>query len=251
MKDAKTLAHINLFGLLASLSTLCEVDDESKALIQGKTLSVTFRIRKGPCLTLVFKDGQCQALPMVGNGQVQLFFRSYQHFNALMDGQANPIPLWGFTRLGFLTGPFDQLSKRLEYFLRPTDELLAQADYRHINTALLISVALSASIQVANLDPELSQIRKGLPRGDILFSVTGGPAQGIGIAPNQVQALPQLPQQPRATMTFADMDAACDLLNGRRDSFSSIAAGRLQLAGYIPLLDNFDKFLFKVNQYLN
>jgi len=251
MKDAKTLAHINLYALLGSLSTLCAVDDESRALITGRNLSVTFRIRKGPCLTLQFKDGQCTALPQVGSGQVQLYFRSYQHFNAMIDGQANPIPLWGFTKIGFLTGPFDQLSKRLEYFLRPTDELLADPQYRAVNTALLISVALNAAIEVANRDPELAQIRKGLPSGDIQFSVAGGPEQGIRIAPGQVSALPSVPIQPRASMRFADMDAACDLLNGRQDSFSCIAAGRLQLTGYIPLLDNFDKFLFKVNQYLN
>ena len=251
MKDAKTLAHINLFALLHSLSTLCKLDGEARRLIDGKTLSVTFRIRRGPCMTLAFRDGQCSALPQVGNGDIQLYFTSYRHFNTMVDGQANPIPLWGFTRIGFLTGPFEQLSQRLEYFLRPTDALLADPEYRYVNTRLLISVALNAAVQVANLDPDLAQIRKGLPQGDILFSVENGPSLGIAAAAGQLQAMPDLPARPRARMTFADLDAACDLLNGRRDSFSSIAAGRLQLNGYIPLLDTFDKFLFKVNQYLN
>jgi len=53
---------------------------------------------------------------------VVLGFASCAHLNKMFDGKGNPVPLWGFTKIGFLTGTFTKLTERMAYFLKPTDD---------------------------------------------------------------------------------------------------------------------------------
>lgn len=251
MKDPKTLAHINMFAVLANLETLCAIDEEARDLIKSVNVSVSFRIWKGPALTLVFKNGVCKAMPNNTSGGVQLWFRSAEHFNRMVAGEAQPMLLWGFTKIGFLTGTFAALTKRLEYFLKPGSAvLLEQAEFRKTNTTLALFTAAGAVVAVAKHDPDLQTVTRGLPTGDVSFIVEGGPEYVFSCAKGSVAVRAGTTENPRAIMRFTSIDAAFDLLNGRTDSFTCIAAGRLALMGYIPLLDCVDKYLFKVNFYM-
>ena len=57
MKDARTMAYINLFAVLGALPYLCELDSEAAKLIEGKSVSVGFAVKDGPSATLFFGGG--------------------------------------------------------------------------------------------------------------------------------------------------------------------------------------------------
>ena len=76
MKDARTLAYINLYAVLGAIPYLCEMDREAKRLIQGKTVSVGFAVKDGPSATLFFGSGQCRMAPGVDRCEVKLPFSS-------------------------------------------------------------------------------------------------------------------------------------------------------------------------------
>ena len=59
---------------------------------------------------------------------------SEAHLNKMFDGNSNPIPLKGFTKLGFLDKEFSKVTDKLEYYLKPTPELLEDPNYLNINT---------------------------------------------------------------------------------------------------------------------
>ena len=44
MKDAKTLAYINLFAVLGAIPYLCELDAEAAELIRGEMVSIGFAV---------------------------------------------------------------------------------------------------------------------------------------------------------------------------------------------------------------
>ena len=35
MKEAKAMAYVNMYGVLATLENLCEIDDQAKAILAG------------------------------------------------------------------------------------------------------------------------------------------------------------------------------------------------------------------------
>ena len=129
MKDEVTLARINMFAVLSNMANLCEYDPQARELIRGLNLSITFRIRRGPCLSLSFQGWQCRSHIGKTSGRIQLWFRSHQHFNHMMEDRAQPILLWGFTHIKFLSQVLPKLAKRLEYYLKPSAELLQDASF--------------------------------------------------------------------------------------------------------------------------
>ena len=42
MKDAKAMAFVNAYGVLAALENLCDLDSEAKAICQGLERPVNF-----------------------------------------------------------------------------------------------------------------------------------------------------------------------------------------------------------------
>ena len=111
MTDAKTLAYINLYGILGALENLCELDEEASKLAQvKKPVSVGISVKGGPSATLTFKNGRCRMEQGTANCDVLLPFSSCEKFNGLIDGTVTPIPSKGFTKIGFLLNNFTKLT---------------------------------------------------------------------------------------------------------------------------------------------
>ena len=108
MTDAKTLAYINLYGILGTLENLCELDAEASALAQvKKPVSIAFSVKGGPSATLTFKGGRCRMEQGVDpKATVLLPFGSCEKFNGMIDGTVTPIPVKGFHKIGFLLKNF-------------------------------------------------------------------------------------------------------------------------------------------------
>lgn len=93
MKDQKTLAYINLFGILGALGKLAELDDAARALLTGiKPISLGIAVSGGPHATLRFADGGCAQTEGVDRCDIKLAFSTAEKFNGMIDGTVTPIP---------------------------------------------------------------------------------------------------------------------------------------------------------------
>ena len=113
MKDTNILARCNLFAVLGAIPQLLKLDSEAAALVAGKQIKIGFAVKGGPHATLVFKDGEAEMVKGTEGCSIKLWFPSAEKFNALIDGTAKPVPLSGFHHIGFLLGPFTQLTDLL------------------------------------------------------------------------------------------------------------------------------------------
>ena len=250
MKDDLTMANINLYAVLRNLEDLCELDAEMKALIQNVKLSIQFLVKDGPKAVIRFESGKCTFERGVHASAVKLYFKSPQHFNNMVEGKASPIPLKGLTKLKFLTTDFTKLTDRLSYYLKPTEELLKNPKYREINTTLTAYTAFFALAEIGNTDPIGKLNGSRIPNGNIAVGIKNGPGINIHVQAGNLVSHKGLPTQFRASMMFEDMETAGKLLNGKVDSYSCIASKTLRLKGFIPMLDNMNKLLGQVPDYL-
>lgn len=250
VKDTLTMANINLYAVLRNIQDLCDLDHEAKKLIEGKELSVLFRVRKGPVGRLIFTGGKCTFKRGGGKHNVSLYFTSNEKFNRMIEGKGNPIPLKGLTKLSFLTKEFAQLTDKLSSYLRADEKDLINPDFYRINTKLLFYTAFFALGEIGNHDP-LGKLNGGrMPDGCIQVEIEEGPAVTLTVKNGWI-TVEKGRRAHDASMMLKNFETANGILNGQRDAFSCIASGELALSGYIPLLDNMNRLLGQVPSYLS
>lgn len=246
------LAHLNLYAVLQNLEELVSLDAEMAALARDWSISIQFSVRNGPSACLDFAEGRCKhsAAPH-SRPAIRLFFTSPQHLNRMFEGKANPIPLRGFTHLGFLKKDFSRLTDRLAYYLKPENGRLADESYLKTNTTLTLYTAAYAVKELALLEPTCKKVASSIPLGTLQIGILpDGPnvhldfkKDGIGVGKGAADG-------PMATMMFRDMQVANALLNGRLDAFQAVADGDVLLRGIIPMIDNVGLILDRVPVYL-
>lgn len=244
------MAYVNLYGVLRNLEDLCAMDHEAKALIQDTQLGIQFRVKGGPIGRLVFQKGACTFHEGKGDHHVCLYFTSCDHFNAMIAGEANPIPLKGFSKLGFLKGRFVKLTERLETYLRAGEEDLIDPGFYRTNTTLLFYTAFFALGAIGNHDPIGRINANRMPDGVIQVAVQEGPAVLLKVHKGHIR-VSKGPGKHDASMSMDSLDVAHDILSGNKDAFSCIASGELALSGYIPLLEHMNQILGQVPSYLS
>jgi hypothetical protein len=227
------------------------MDKDAQNIILGKNISVQFSVKDGPEALLSFNDGRCTFKKGTGKNTIKLYFRSPEHFNQMINGKANPIPLKGFTHISFLKNEFTKLTDKLSYYLKPTDELLKDHDYLKINTFLTAYTAFFALAEIGNTDKIGILNASRIPDGIISISVSNnGPVVKIVAKGGHLEAEKGTSEKPRATMTFANSEIANAVLNGKMDIYTCIGNGTFEVKGYIPMLDNMNKLLAQVPGYL-
>lgn len=251
MKAAKARACINLHAVLRNLEDLCALDEESKAIIQGRNLAIRFSVKGVPKSIVTFADGKCTvAKTETGQYNMNLYFSSPDHFNQMIEGEKNPIPTKGFRHIGFLKNQFARLAERLSYYLKPTEQLLENEEYARINTVLTAYTAFFAIPEIAAHDP-LGQLNASrIPDGIVNVEVEAGPAVHIIAQKGRLEAKKGKAPNPRAVMHFDSIQTASGILNGTMDSYSCIGSGSLSIRGFVPMLDNLNKILGQVSGYL-
>ncbi|MBN2360899.1 MAG: hypothetical protein JXR83_15695 [Deltaproteobacteria bacterium] len=247
-------AHLNLHAVLPNLEDLVRLDPEARQLTRDWQIAIQFVVRQGPKAHVVFKQGACT----VGRGlhvppSVVLFFASPAHLNRMFDGKSNPVPLWGFTKLPFLSRDFAKLTDRLTYFLKPSEALLEDPSYLALNTRLTLNTAAYAVPELLAHRRELRPIAAGLPDGVVQLQVLpDGPSAYVVSADGKTSAGRGEPaQRPMARMAMKDMATANAFLSGKLDSFTAIAAGDVSIRGQLPLLDAMSLVLDHVPKYLS
>ena len=246
-------ASLNLHAVLQNLEDLVAYDPEVAALAQTWNASIQFSVMGGPAAYIEFKNGNCR----VGRGghaapHVRLFFTSPAHLNRMMDGKGNPIPLKGFTRLGFLTKEFPKATDRLEYYLKPTDELLKDDQYLALNTRMTLNTAAFAVRELAMLDPIGRLNAAHIPDGSVLMKILPeGPAVHVNFSSAGIEVCKGDLDRPMAMLLFKDAVIANRFLNGKMDVFSAVAAGDVMIRGQTPMLDALGLILDRVPFYLS
>lgn len=251
MSINNTKAAINLFAVLRNLEELCRLDETSRELIGSKRQSVALIVRNGPSATLIFADGVCTMREDEAPSDIKLYFRSSKHFNDMIDGKGSPIPLKGFTKLGFLTKTFTELTKRLEYYLKPTPDLLLNRDYFRVHTELLLNTAAYAVACIGNADEIGRAIAGRIPDGIIAISI-GESGQQVFLQAKQgrLAAMKKTDISPSSFMIFDSIQSANDALSERVDVHELIVREKLQLKGLLPMVQNMSDLLSKVPQFL-
>ena len=250
MTDAKTLAYINLYAILGAIPYLCQLDAEAAALIEGETVSIGFAVKDGPQATLFIGGGKARMAPGVDRCQVKLPFSSCEKFNGLIDGTTTPIPVKGFTKVGFLLGNFTKLTDRLSMFLRPEPEALKDPEFFRVSTTLMFHVIAEAIAQIGNHDKIGRFSASNIVDGTAKLSIVDGPAAALCCRDHHLTAVHDDPKTCFAYMEFASMELARALFDGQVDAIAAVGTGGVRIGGMISMIDNINRILDRVALYL-
>lgn len=251
MPDGLTKAHVNLFAVLHNLEDLCSLDKEAEALAASQNTSIQFSIHNGPSAYMVFKDGRCTFHKGKGQCGIKLYFSSPEHFNRMVDGKANPIILKGFTKLGFLQNEFTKLTKKLEYYLKPTNELLKDSTYFKINTILTFMTAFRALGEIGNSDKLGKEIEAHTPDGVLCISILDiSRSLCLKSSHGHIEECSEKTIKPGVYLSFSDLKAVNEVLSSKVDINTAIGMGNVSIKGFIPILQNMAHILSLVHAYV-
>ncbi len=245
-------ARLNLNAVLQNLEELVKLDAEMASLSKAWDISIQFSVMNGPAAFVEFKNGTCKHGGGVHpNPTVRLLFLSPKHLNRMFAGKGMPIPLKGFSRLGFLQKDFAALTARLEHYLKPAEGVVQDEAFVKTNTTLTLYTAAYAVKELADLEPTCKAVAAHTPNGGLQIGIQpDGPYVHLLFDKGAVTAGKGSLSQPTATMTFRDMPSAHGLLSGKLDAFQAVAEEKVALHGMIPLIDNTSLILDRVEQYL-
>jgi len=197
-------ANLNLYAVLRNLEDLVACDSETASLVENWSVSIQFIVLNGPRAYCEFENGVCTVCRgKHKHPSIILFFVSPRHFNRMMNGKGNPIPLKGLTRLGFLKTDFRRVTEKLEYYLKPTDALLTDDAYLELNTRLTLNTAAFAVRELALLDPigkvAASRVRNGSVNLKIL---PDGPCVYVEFQDGDIEAGKREAEEPMAVLSM-------------------------------------------------
>ena len=251
MPDSTVKARCNLFAVLRGIEYLVEHDAECRELVNGVSLAIQFNVAGGPKGNLAFSGGRAVMKSGKHPSNIVLYFTSPDHFNRMIDGKANPIPLKGLHRLGFMTGPFMKLADKLNYYLRPEEELLSDPEYFRMNTELTAYTAFFALAEIGNHDRMGRMSSAHIPDGILQVMVEDGIGVFLEIESGRLTCRKGHHEEPRAVLAFSSLESAHRVLNGKLDTFTGLGNGEMSMRGFIPMLDNMNPLLDLVPVYLS
>ena len=250
MKDTKTLAYINMYGILGCLPDLCRFDPEARKLASGRPTAVSFAVKEGPSMTLRFADGACKAEPGGGPCDIRLPFSGCEKFNSMIDGTVTPFPSKGFTRIGFLTKNFTNMTKILENYLRAKPEDLANNGFFEASTVIMFHLITRAVSQIGNNDKIGRFTASNIVDGTVVISIGGVTQAAIAVKDHGMTTIREIPERYEAIMEFADLRLARDVFDGKVSTLGCVGKGLITMRGNLGMLDNINRILDRVAVYL-
>ncbi len=251
LMDSKTLAYINLFGILGTLENLCELVPEASELLEGKKpISIGFDVKDGPSATLYFKNGKCRMEQGCSSCDVKLPFSSCEKFNGLIDGTVTPIPSKGFQHIGFLLKTFTPLTDLLTKYMRASEEDLKDPVFFERSTLLMLYTIGVAIAQIGNNDQIGKFSAKAIEDGSVLIGIKNGPAVELVCKDHRLVTLKKAPATYRAAMIFDSIETARGLFDGKLNALACIGTGKIEMHGLVSMLDNINRILDRVALYI-
>ncbi len=252
MSNELIKSELNLFAVLKSMEDLVKYDPDTTALTKNWNVSIQFTVKNGPAAYIKFENGACSVEKgKMKRPAVKLFFTSPSHLNKMMDGNGSPIPLKGFTKLKFLTKDFPMATDKLEYYLKPTDELLKDDHFVEMNTRMTLTVASNSLDSIARLDTLGKFNAKNLMEGAIQIEVKeGGPVLHMICKNGAIESKRGPHDSPLATMALRNMKTANDFFLGKVDTFLAIASEDVVIMGQIKFADAISQLLGRIEHYI-
>lgn len=251
--DPRVLAHLNLHAVLGTLPLLCARVPAARDLLAGvhRPVTVTFTVLKGgPRGSLTFTADGVSSGAAPGGVQVRLVATSPAHFNGVVAGTAQPVPVAGPAGLKFLTGVFTPLSEVLSRYLEPTPEALADPVFRADSTVLTLRTVAAAVAVVANEDRSGRVSAGNTPDGAVDLEVGDDVRFQLRFTDHAASFVDRPTAPPRAALRFADLDVAAGVLAGDLSAFACLGEGTVAMRGMIPMVDNVNRMLDRAGQYL-
>lgn len=248
--DPKTLAYINMYGVLGALTALCDHVPEAKKILGSAGCSIGFAVKDGPSATLTFVGGKCILKEGVEDCTVKIPFSSAEKFNGMVDGTVTPVPVKGFTRLPFLLGKFKKLTDLLESYLRPSPEKLEDEEFLRRSTIVMFRVIAASIAQIANHDKIGQFSASNIVDGAIKLEIPGIAKAALTAKDGVLTFSDKVPKNYLSSMTFRDVKTARDLFDGRINAVTAVGNGGVQIAGMVSQIDNVNRILSRVELYL-
>ena len=253
MDKQSVLAKCHLHAVLPLLEEIVEYDDQAKKIVSGWNGTVQFSCPGGFGEYLEFKDGKARAFRGTTSWPtVALWFFSPKELNKLFtgDGFTVPVPWKGLTNLSMLKG-FTELTKRLEYYMKTPEQDLP-VEHKPFLVKLKLYAAVRALKEIGENDPHFAQSTPNMPNGVAELRVLpDGPVANVRVQSGVIMPSTGPANSPNAVMVFKNIDTANALFNDQIDAMAAIAAGDVQIAGQIPLIDSMNAILDAVGTYLS
>lgn len=253
MTEAKAMAYVNMYGVLATLENLCEIDEEAKAILANlkSPVSLCFEVANGPCGTFHFTKSGCKFREGSAGCTCKMNFASPEKFNALIDSAKPGIPTKGVVQvLSFLLGPFTKLTDRLTELLRPSEENLKDEAFFEESTILTFYTIAGAITALANSDSISMFTAKSTVDGVVSMGIKDKCYASIQVKNHHFTTIKEKATNPRAVMEFADIPLAHGLFTGTVSTIAELCKGNIYMAGMISMVDNFNRILDRVAVYL-
>ena len=253
LKEAKSMAFVNAYGVLRTLENLCVTVDEAKAVCKSlkKPVSLCFDVTDGPCVTYHFTNDGCKMTEGDYGCTCKMKFSSPEKFNALIDDSKPGVPVKNIPQvLSFLMGPFTKLTDILTKYLMPSEDDLKNRDFFEKSTVLTMYTIGGAICALANNDSISKLSASYIPDGDIQMGITSACYVTLRARDHKLELIKEKPDTPRAIMEFKTIDLANALFNGTASTMAELCAGNIYMAGMINMIDNVNRILDRVAVYL-
>lgn len=250
MKDERTLAFINFFAIFGALTELCRLDPKAREIVGSNKITMEFSVKNGPIGRLTFDNGYCTVLEGAGKCDIRLSFSTPNKFNGMIDGTVTPIPSKGLHKVGFLLKRFIPLTDLLSKYLRPTDEDLKDDEFFRISTLLTFYVVSEALSQIGNNDPVGRASASYIVDGNIKMAISDVAGASIKAKDHILTTTHEMPKEFFSYMVFEDIALANDLFGGKINSVAAVGHGKVKIGGMISQVDNINRILDRVSQYL-
>ncbi len=90
-----------------------------------------------------------------------------------------------------------------------------------------------------------------MPDGDIAIDIRNVMGVTVNVKNHRLTTIKKPCEKPRASMIFSDLDVAHKLLNGEVSSMACICNGSVEMHGMLNMIDNLNRILDRVGQYLS
>ena len=248
--DAKTLAYINMFGVLGGLVALCDIVPEAGKILGRSNVSIGFTIKDGPEATLAFVGGRCSLTEGVTTCDIKLPFTSCEKFNGMINGTVTPIPVKGITKVSFLLGKFKKLADLLTSYLKPTKENMLDDVFMRQSTLVMFRVIVASVAQIANHDAVGRFSASNIVDGVIKIEIAGAAKAALIARDHTLTFCDKVPRSIMSYMSFSDVRTARELFDGKINAVSAVGEGAVRMGGIISQIDNVNRILSRVELYL-
>ena len=254
MKDPKVLSCIYLHGVLPLLEEVVRHDEQARELVKGWKCSVMFHVSGGPAATLKFRGGNCEAVPKAAAlPTIAMWFSAPEKLNKMFEG-ANVLPvIWKGIWHPVILKNFTALTKRLDYYMKPGDELANDPEQFPFVTKLMAYAAVYGAKAVADNDEKIRrEIVPMMPDGTIQLAVMDGGPKAFMIKKGGefIVGKGDAPQAPDVFMEVRNTQLAYELFTGKMDAMAGLGKCDIRIRGHIPLVDNFNALLDRLTQYI-